>query len=400
MENKLKRTWADIDMDAIKYNFLRVKHTISPRTKILCVIKADAYGHGAVSLAQEYEQIGADWFAVSNFEEAFQLRSHNIKTPILILGYTPANMACELSQLNISQAVFSEKYAKELSYFATTHQVNVKIHLKIDTGMSRIGFVFNDNTKKTDIIETLAKVSTLPHLVPEGIFTHFSVSDELIAGKQTTLNQLNKFNDICSSLSQKGIDIKLRHCSNSAGILNYPQANLDMVRAGIILYGLSPSNELKNNFNLKPAMSLKTVVSQVKNVPKNTAIGYGGTFITKRNSKIATVPIGYADGYLRSLSGKACMLIQGKRVPVIGRICMDQTMLDVTDIDNVEENSVVTVFGPSNGTNISVDELATISNTINYEILCLVSKRVPRIYWKHEQQISQLNYLCPNEICC
>lgn len=397
MDHFLKRTWAQIDLDAIKHNYLQIRNNISDKSMLLCVIKADAYGHGAVALAKEYERLGADWFAVSNLEEAFQLRNNGIKKPILILGYTPANMAYELSRLNISQAVFSEEYAKDLSNYAAKNNVNVKIHLKIDTGMSRIGFVFKSKEENSDTIEDLIRVCKLENLITEGIFTHFAVADEPGKSIETTNSQFSAFTDICEVLKKNSIDIKIRHCSNSGGILNYPQTNLDMVRAGIILYGLFPSDYVQNKLDLRPAMSLKTVISQVKTVPKGTAVSYGGTFITPRETKIATVPIGYADGYLRALSSKASMLVNGKKAPVIGRICMDQAMLDITDIENVKENTVVTVFGKDSDAEIKVEDIANIANTINYEILCLISKRIPRIYIKNGEKIGQLNYLCPTD---
>lgn len=397
MDHFLKRTWAQIDLDAIKHNYLQIRNNISDKSMLLCVIKADAYGHGAVALAKEYERLGADWFAVSNLEEAFQLRNNGIKKPILILGYTPANMAYELSRLNISQAVFSEEYARDLSNYAAKNNVKVKIHLKIDTGMSRIGFIFKDKEENSDTIEKLLKVCKLENLVTEGIFTHFSVADEPGKSIETTNGQFSAFTDICEILKENGIDIKIRHCSNSGGILNYPQTNLDMVRAGIILYGLFPSDYVQNKLDLRPAMSLKTVISQVKTVPKGTAVSYGGTFVTTRETKIATVPIGYADGYLRALSSKASMLVNGKKAPVIGKICMDQAMLDITDIENVKENTVVTVFGKDGDAEIKIEEIANIANTINYEILCLISKRIPRIYIKNGEKIGQLNYLCPSD---
>ena len=397
MDHFLKRTWAQIDLDAIKHNYLQIRNNISDKSMLLCVIKADAYGHGAVALAKEYERLGADWFAVSNLEEAFQLRNNGIKKPILILGYTPANMAYELSKLNISQAVFSEEYANDLSNYAAKNNVKVKIHLKIDTGMSRIGFVFKNERENLETIKELRRVCNLENLITEGIFTHFAVADEAGKSIETTNGQFSAFSDICKILKDSGINIKIRHCSNSGGILNYPQTNLDMVRAGIILYGLFPSNYVRNKLDLQPAMSLKTVISQVKTVPEGTAVSYGGTFVTQRKTKIATVPIGYADGYLRVLSSKASMLVNGEKAPVIGRICMDQAMLDITDIENINENTVVTVFGKDGDAEIKVEDIADIANTINYEILCLISKRIPRIYVKNGEKIGQLNYLCPTD---
>lgn len=263
--------------------------------------------------------------------------------------------------------------------------------------MSRIGFVFKNERENLETIKELRRVCNLENLITEGIFTHFAVADEAGKSIETTNGQFSAFSDICKILKDSGINIKIRHCSNSGGILNYPQTNLDMVRAGIILYGLFPSNYVRNKLDLQPAMSLKTVISQVKTVPEGTAVSYGGTFVTQRKTKIATVPIGYADGYLRVLSSKASMLVNGKKAPVIGRICMDQAMLDITDIENINENTVVTVFGKDGDAEIKVEDIADIANTINYEILCLISKRIPRIYIKNGEKIGQLNYLCPTD---
>ena len=398
MDYFLKRTWAQIDLDEIKHNYLQIRNNISEKSMIMCVIKADAYGHGAVAVAREYERLGADWLAVSNLEEAFQLRHNGIKKPILILGYTPVNMAYELSLLNISQAVFSEDYARSLNEYAERSNVKVKIHLKIDTGMSRIGFVYKDKQRNAGTVDELLRVCKMKNLDIEGIFTHFAVADEFESGSKVTNAQFEAFNDICEILNKNDVYIKIRHCSNSGGVLNHPQANLDMVRAGVILFGLFPSNNVQNKLDLHPAMSLKTVISQVKIVPKGTAVSYGGTFITERETKIATVPIGYADGYLRTLSGKASMLVNGKKAPVIGRICMDQTMLDITGIDDVGENTAVTVFGKDENAEIKIEELAELAQTINYEILCIISKRIPRIYIKNGEKIGQLNYLCPENV--
>ena len=396
MDNFFRRTWAQIDLDAIIHNYWQVRNNISSKTMLMCVIKADAYGHGAVTLAKEYEKLGADWFAVSNLEEAAQLRNNNITKPILILGYTPTDMVYKLAKLNISQAVFSKEYAIDLSKKASKVGVNINVHLKIDTGMSRIGFVFTNKEKRSDSIEQLVNVCKLDNLKIEGIFTHFAVADEPGRNVITTNEQIASFNAVCKALEVRGINLKIKHCSNSGGILNYPQANMDMVRAGIILYGLFPSSYAKNKLDLYPAMSLKTVISQVKTVDVGSAVSYGGSFVTKRKTKIATVPIGYADGYLRVFSNKASMLVSGKRASVIGRVCMDQTMLDITDIENVQENTQVTVFGKDNEAEVKVEELAELAHTVNYEILCLISKRIPRVYIKNGEKIGQLNYICPS----
>lgn len=395
MSDFLKRTWAEVNLNAICDNFMAIKRQVKKGTKILCVLKADAYGHGATALAEQYEKMGADWFAVSNLEEALQLRNSMITKPILILGYTPANMARVLSTFNISQAVFTKSYAEELSEAALEANCKVNAHVKLDTGMSRIGFIFHDKKRDLGSLLDIKEISALKGIKLEGIFTHFAKSDEGGEGIVFTKHQYENFCFAVRYLKENGIDIPLKHCSNSAAILNYKEMNMDMVRAGLILYGFYPSDYNLSDLNLKPAIQLKTVISQLKTIEKNTAVSYGGKFITKRKTKIATVPIGYADGYLRVLSGKAYMLINGQKAKVVGRICMDQLMLDVTDVDNININDEVVVFGKSKDAEITLDELSAMMGTINYEFLCLLSKRIPRIYLKDNKTVSQLNYLCP-----
>ena len=395
MSDFLKRTWAEINLDAICENFKAIKNQVKKGTKILCVLKADAYGHGAIALAEQYEELGADWFAVSNLEEALQLRNAMITKPILILGYTPANMAKVLSTFNISQAVFTKSYAQELSKAALDANCIVNAHIKLDTGMSRIGFVFHDEKRDLNSLLDIKEISTLDGINIEGMFTHFAKSDESGQGIDFTKHQYENFCFAVDYLKENGIDIPIKHCSNSAAILNYKEMNMDMVRAGLILYGFYPSDYNLSDVKLKPAIQLKTVISQIKTIEENTAVSYGGKFISKRKTKIATVPIGYADGYLRMLSGKAYMLINGQRANVVGRICMDQLMLDITDIDDVSINDEVVVLGKSKNSEITLDELSSMMGTINYEFLCLLSKRIPRIYLKDNKTVSQLNYLCP-----
>ena len=263
--------------------------------------------------------------------------------------------------------------------------------------MSRLGFLFQDENRDKSALDEIESVSKLPNLNLEGIFTHFAVSDEHGFGEEKTAEQYRLFKFAVDKLEERKVHIPLKHCSNSAGILNYKNMNFDMVRAGIILYGLYPSNFRKTELNLVPAMTLKSVISLIKKVPAGTKISYGCTYTTKRDTKIATVPIGYADGYLRLFSGKAHILVDGKRAAVIGRICMDQMMVDVTDVENVSENSEGIVFGGEKENAVTLDELAKIANTINYELLCILSKRVPRIYVRKNQLVDQLNYICPDK---
>lgn len=393
MEKFLKRTWAEIDLDAIDNNFFEIKKNINKNCKIMCVIKADAYGHGAEFLAKEYQRLGADWFAVSNLEEALQLRKNGIITPILILGYTPDTEVETLIKLNISQAVLSLDYARKLSIGALKNGGELNIHIKLDTGMSRIGIICQNRDLCDKSLDDIENICNMNGLKTEGLFTHFAVADDGDCGEKATLNQYNNFIYIKNALNENGINIPFCHCSNSAALIDYKEMNFDMVRAGIILYGLYPSEKLKHSLNLMPVMSLKSVISQLKTVQAGTYISYGGTFKSQKETKLATVPIGYADGYLREFSNKACMLVSSRKVPIVGRVCMDQLMLDVTEVLDVKEGDIVTVFGKNLDNELHIDELAKLANTINYEIVCLVGKRVPRLYYKNGKCIGQLNYI-------
>lgn len=397
MHHFLKRTWADINMDAIDHNFRAIRNALKPGVKMCCVVKADAYGHGAPMVAREYQRLGADWFAVSNLEEAIQLRRCAITRPILILGYTPPQNAEELSELNISQTVLSLDYARQLSRYAQEANVTVNIHLKVDTGMSRIGFLYQNPERDESSLDEMETAARLPGLAPEGIFTHFAVSDDGDQGENFTLAQYDYFRKAVEAMEARGLHFAVRHCANSGAVLDYPELQLDMVRPGIILYGMEPSESIRHPLDLQPAMELKTVISQKKEIPAGATVSYGRTFTASQGTVVATVPIGYADGYPRHFSGKAQMLVRGKRAPIIGRVCMDQLMLDVTEIPGVEEGDVVTVFGRDGEAFLPVDELAALNDTIHYEMVCLVGKRVPRIYWKHGKQIGELNYICPAE---
>ena len=387
MNTFLRRTWAEVDADAIRHNFCSIRRATDENAGIICVIKADGYGHGAVFLAKLYEKLGAARFAVSNIEEAMQLRENGVSLPILILGFTPAYLAKELAENNISQAVFSEDYAKELSESAVRDHVNVKIHIKLDTGMSRIGFMYQNTERDRGSIESIRKVCGLPNLTHEGIFTHFALSDEGDEGRLPTLHQLECFSDAVDKLKKDGIAFDVVHCSNSGAIMDYPQAHFNCVRAGIILYGLAPSWKVSHKLELRPAMKIKSVIAQIKTVEANTAVSYGGTFVTEKTTRIATVPIGYADGYTRSLGNRAYMSVGGKRAAVIGRVCMDQVMLDVSDIEDIRVGDEVTVIGDGSDGAMSFDDIAEMTGTINYEVVCLVGKRVPRVYIKDGKNV-------------
>lgn len=376
-DNYLKRTWADIDLSALRSNYENIRLAASPSAKLMAVVKADAYGHGAVCCSRVLDECGADWFAVSNIEEALELRRGGIEKPILILGYTPPTYAAALAVNNISQAVFSLDYARELSENAVDFGVQVGVHIKIDTGMSRIGFVYHDNVDDEGAIDDIAEAVSLNGLYPEGVFTHFARADE-VSGEVYTRLQFELFMDAIARLEEKNIRFELRHCANSATCLDYPEMHLDMVRVGIIVYGLYPSDEVRNKIRLSPVMSVKSVVAQIKEIPCDTPISYGGTLVTKDTSRVATIPIGYADGYSRRLSNLGQMLINEKRAPILGRVCMDQTVVDISDIDGVNVGDEVVVFGKRPA--MTTDDVAKALGTINYEIVCDVGKRVPRIY--------------------
>ncbi|MBQ1506832.1 MAG: alanine racemase [Ruminococcus sp.] len=379
----VRRTWAEISLDAIARNFSEIRERVKPKTKLCCVIKADGYGHGAVELAHIYEELGADYFAVSNIDEGIEIRDSGCKLPILILGYTPVSEVKKLSDYKISQAVFSLEYARKLSAECEKTDCDCNIHIKIDTGMSRIGFMCQQFPRDYYSIEEIKQACALPRLLLEGLFTHFCVSDEGSEGREFTNRQFENFVDVKSELQKSGLDIPICHCSNSGAIEDYSETYCDMVRAGIILYGLAPSPKLKGKLNLTPAMTLKTSVAYVKELKKGSDVSYGRTFTAEKDMKIATVPIGYADGFVRANAENGYMLVNGKRADIVGRICMDQTMLDVTDIENVKIGDEVIVFGAGGDGAPTADSLAENTGTINYEVVCLVGKRVPRIYYKN-----------------
>lgn len=392
MSEFLKRTWAEIDLDAIEQNYRVIRDSLSAGCRLMAVVKADAYGHGDVYVAQTLQAAGADWFGVSNLEEAIRLRHAGITRPILILSYTPPEEAARLSEYDVTQAVISAEYAQRLSDAAVAASVTVTVHLKLDTGMSRVGFFYHDEQADSAVIDQLAAVCALPGLIPQGIFTHFASADEQ-EGKAFTRRQYALFADALHRLEQQNITFELKHCCNSAATLRFPDLHLDMVRPGIILYGLAPAEWMKTLLPLTPAMSLKTVVSLVKEIPAGTCVSYGRTYHTDRPTRVATVPIGYADGYPRSLSNTARMLVAGHPVPLVGRVCMDQCLLDVTDVPSVQEGLIVTVFGHDGDALIPVEEIADLSGSINYETVCLIGKRVPRIFYRGGEMVGKQQYL-------
>lgn len=376
-----KRTWAEINLDHAAWNYEKVREQVAPETKICCVIKANGYGHNAVHFAQLYTSLGADWLAVSNLEEALQLRKHHISLPILILGYTPPECASLLAEHRISQCVYSRSYGESLSQAAMASGVRLMIHIKIDSGMGRIGFQHHDS--HSELADALA-VCKSPCLIPEGIFTHFASADEGTDGDAFTKKQFTAFMDAIDYLQTKGVTFALHHCANSAAIFDHPEYHLDMVRAGVVLYGLAPSAQIRNLPPLRPVMALKSVISHIKTIHKGDTISYGRTYTAESDRIIATVPIGYADGFWRAnAKGECKMLIRDSLCPLVGRVCMDQLMLDITDAPQLAVGDTVTVFGDGAGL-CTADAIAHATDTINYEVVCAVGERVPRFFLRHD----------------
>lgn len=379
------RAWAEVDIDALKYNFENIRALLKSETKIMSVVKADAYGHGYYECCKALLEAGTDAFAVAAVSEAVQIRKAGFKVPILILGAVSKEDFPQLLELEIMPCIFNLYDAEALSYEAEKVGKTAKIHIKIDTGMSRLGFFSTDNASIDDIL----RISQLPNIEIDGIFSHFACADE--KNPEYTRLQFESFMRLIRSLEDKGLKIPVKHIANSAAIMMYPEMQLDMVRPGIILYGYYPSGEVdKSRLSIKPVMSLKTRVSLIKEVEKGVGVSYGKEYITDRKTKIATVSIGYADGYLRAFSKKAKMDAGGQLVPVLGRICMDQCMIDVTNVNNINIGDEVTVFG--NG-KITADDAAGWINSISYEVLCLVARRVLRIYKKGGRIIKKTDYL-------
>lgn len=392
MEHWLKRTWAEIDLDALLNNYRRIRDRVTPGCRVMAIVKADAYGHGAAQAARVFHEQGVDWYGVSNLEEAIQLRQAGLAEPILILSYTPAEEAARLSEYRVTQSVVTAAYGAELNEQAKAAGVTVDVHLKVDTGMSRVGFFYHEAERDAAALDEMAAVCGLSNLRPTGIFTHFAVSDEA-DGEAFTRLQFARFLDAIEQLKARGITFPLRHCCNSAATLRFPEMHLDMVRPGLILYGLMPSAFLNTLLTLTPVMTVKTRVSMVKEVPADETVSYGRTYRTQKPATLATVPVGYADGYSRRLSGLAYMLVHGRPAPVVGRVCMDQCMLNVTGIPDVHADTTVTVFGADEGASLPVEDFAAWSDTINYEAVCAVGKRVPRLFIQGGNVVGQLNYI-------
>ena len=381
------RVCAGIDLDALKYNVDGIKRCKAESAMLMGVIKADAYGHGAKVFAHELDRMGFDWFAVATADEGIELRRDGIEQPILVLGYSCEAQYPDMVQWEITPTIYSLDMAKAFDAAAEKAGKVANIHIKIDTGMSRIGFLPGE--KSLDEIE---KIHGLRHLRIQGMFTHFACAD--MRDKTHVGHQIEKFRQMIDGVRQRGIPVEIFHCSNSASIMELPSEHMNLVRAGIILYGLYPSHEMEEErLPLKPVMSLYSHVVHVKEVPEGVTVGYGATYVTRRPTRIGTIPVGYADGYPRILSNRASVLIRGRRAPIIGRVCMDQFMVDVTDMPEVSVGDVVTLIGRDGEETLSVEEISEMAGSFNYEFVCAVSRRVPRVYIKNGKPVSVVNYL-------
>ncbi|MBQ8558836.1 MAG: alanine racemase [Tyzzerella sp.] len=381
------RVYARIDLDAIAYNMEQMKRNLEPWTKVMAVIKADGYGHGAVQIATMLEGVDYIWgFAVATLDEAVVLRTEGIKKPILVLGCVFPDQYMEMLEHDIRMNVYTEEMAESISQMAASKGMTAHIHIKLDTGMARLGF---DISKAS--VAAIARISQLKNVDMEGIFTHFAKADE--TDKTFTEKQMKDFCWMVEQLKAKDVVFKYEHCSNSAAIIDVKDANFDLVRAGISTYGLYPSEEvIKENVKLKPAMALKSHVAFVKEIEADTPISYGGTFVSDKKMRIATIPVGYADGYPRSLSNCGYVLIRGKKAPIVGRVCMDQFMVDVTDIEGASFGDNVTLIGKDGNETITVEDLGDLSGRFNYEFVCDLGKRIPRVYVKNGKVSEQVDY--------
>lgn len=381
------RVYAEINLDAILHNMEQMRGLLKEDTKIMGVIKTDGYGHGAVPIGRELEKLEYTWgYATATVEEAEILRRNGLKKPILILGATFPEQYQAIADLELRANVYSSRQAEQMEEAAAKMNKNMMVHVKIDTGLSRLGFQVTEKAA-----DEIARISKMPHIIMEGIFTHFAKSDA--RDKNMANQQLESFAKMKQMLEERNVEIPMIHCSNSAAIIDMPEANMNVVRAGISLYGMWPSDEVKKeNINLAPVLSLKSCIVFLKELEKGRVISYGATYETSKNQRIATIPVGYGDGYPRSLSNKGYVLIHGKKAPICGRICMDQFMVDVTDIPEAKEGDIVTLVGKDHGAEITMEDIGDLSGRFNYEFACDLGKRIPRVYVKNGEVVETRDY--------
>ncbi len=386
MFRHLRPVWAEIDLDKLAHNMREIRR-LAKSENIIAVVKADAYGHGAVDVAPVLLKNGANMLAVAIQSEAMELRRSGIECPIMILGFTPPNLIDNLLKYNIEQTVYSYKFASELSKMALKENKMAKIHIALDTGMGRIGYLPNDESA-----EEVYNISKLPNILIVGMFCHFSTADE--KDKTYTYEQVKKYDDFYEKLKAKKVYIKMRHIANSAAIIDLPETHYEAVRPGIIIYGYYPSDEVnKENIDLKPVMTLKTNVVHIKTLPPGEYVSYGRKYKTERESIIATLPIGYADGYTRLLFEKGKVILKGEFAPVIGKICMDQCMIDITEIDGVKVGDEVILIGEDGDKKFTAETIGDLIGTISYEVVCMIGKRVPRVYTKQDEVVKIRKYV-------
>ena len=379
--------WAEIDLDAIAYNMKQIRAKVGDKIRIAAVVKANAYGHGVLKLAQTFKDNGADQFAVATLNEALELRSAMPDDDILVLGITPPGTEKVSVKAGIQHAVATVEKAKALSEAASELGKKAKVHIKLDTGMTRIGFQMT-----RDAVADVLKIKDLPCLDIEGIFTHFARADE--ADRKWAEKQYERYKWFVSELEQKEMIFRIKHASNSAAIMSMPETYNDMVRPGIILYGIYPSSEMNpSDLDIKPAMSFKTRITHVKELAEDRQVSYGGRYEAPKDSRIGTIAVGYADGYTRAQSGKAEVLYRGKRVKVIGNICMDQCMISLDEFPDAKPGDEVVLIGSSGDEIITADEVAGRYGTIGYEVVCAVNRRVPRYYIKNGRVVDRVDYL-------
>ena len=378
--------WAEIDLKAIAHNVRELRRITAPEARLMAVVKANAYGHGIIEVARQALQHGAEALGVARASEGIQIRKAGLDAPVLVFSYTPPDMAKKLVEFDLTQTVYSCRYAEALSVVAGTTGKKIKVHIKVDTGMGRLGLLPDrfrlsapDQDMPGSAVSEVKAIAGLQHLELKGIFTHFATADSLDRSYATY--QFEIFMELLDQLNLAGVEIPVKHAANSAAIINMPETHLDMVRAGISMYGLFTSDEMdKSRVELQPAMELKARIISLKRVPAGFKVSYGATYETKKSTTIATVPVGYADGFNRLLSSRGHMLVCGQRAPIVGRVCMDMTMLDVGDIPEVSHGDKVIIFGRQGSESITVDEIASTLKTINYEIVSTITDRVPRIY--------------------
>lgn len=389
-----KRAWVTVDLDALCYNTEQIRKAVHPQTMIMAVVKADAYGHGDRCIAKTLEEQGiVNWFGVSRLEEGLALRDYGITLPILIFGITPPEYAQTLLRYHLVPTVHTLEYGQQLNTALQVLGGTLPIHVKLDTGMSRMGFLSYGEVLEQSLreIETLCQ---LEHIVPQGLYTHFAVSDTLdTESKDYTEEQFAYYTNVRQKLEERGVVFSINHCSNSAAILHYPEMNLDMVRAGIVLYGLLPAPESSDALDLRPLMNFYGSVTMIKEIPAGRTVSYGREFTAPAPTRIANVGIGYADGYDWAFSNKGEMIIRGQRVPVIGRVCMDQLMLDITTVEDAAIGDIVTVVGTDGEESISFQDLAEATGTIHYEKTSVIGKRVPRVYYRKEEIVDVTDLL-------